>query len=109
VAIGRLIQMLLIGGLCTAAVWFIGLPSPLALGVIAGLAEFVPYLGPLIAAVPAILVASTQGLNAVLWTVVGYLVIHQIEGNLVVPLIQRHQRSCCWASSLSCSCSVARR
>jgi predicted PurR-regulated permease PerM len=101
--------MLLIGGLCTAAVWFIGLPSPLALGVIAGLAEFVPYLGPLIAAVPAILVASTQGLNAVLWTVVGYLVIHQIEGNLVVPLIQRHQRSCCWASSLSCSCSVARR
>lgn len=87
--IGQLIQMLLIGGLSTAAVWFIGLPSPLALGVIAGLAEFVPYLGPLIAAVPAILVASTQGLNAVSWTVIAYLVIHQIEGNLVVPLIQR--------------------
>jgi len=87
--IGQLIQMLLIGGLSTAAVWFIGLPSPLALGVIAGLAEFVPYVGPLIAAVPAILVASTQGLDAVLWTIVGYLVIHQIEGNLVVPLIQR--------------------
>jgi predicted PurR-regulated permease PerM len=87
--IGQLIQMLLIGGLSTAAVWVIGLPSPLALGVIAGLAEFVPYVGPLIAAVPAILVASTQGLNAVLWTIVAYLVIHQIEGNLVVPLIQR--------------------
>jgi len=87
--IGQLIQMLLIGGLSTAAVWFIGLPSPLALGVIAGLAEFVPYVGLLIAAVPAILVASTQGLDAVLWTIVGYLVIHQIEGNLVVPLIQR--------------------
>jgi predicted PurR-regulated permease PerM len=87
--IGQLIQMLLIGGLTTAAVWFIGLPSPLALGVIAGLAEFVPYIGPLIAAVPAILVASTQGLNAVLWTVVAYLIIHQVEGNLIVPLIQR--------------------
>ena len=87
--IGQLIQMLLIGGLSTAAVWFIGLPSPLALGVIAGLAEFVPYIGPLIAAVPAILVASTQGFNAVLWTAIAYLAIHQIEGNLVVPLIQR--------------------
>jgi predicted PurR-regulated permease PerM len=87
--IGQLIQMLLIGSLTTGAVWLIGLPSPLALGVIAGLAEFVPYIGPLIAAVPAILVASTQGLNAVLWTIVAYLLIHQIEGNLVVPLIQR--------------------
>jgi predicted PurR-regulated permease PerM len=87
--IGQLIQMLLIGGLTTLAVWFIDLPSPLALGVIAGFAEFVPYIGPLIAAVPAILVASTQGLNSVLWTVLAYLIIHQIEGNLIVPLIQR--------------------
>jgi predicted PurR-regulated permease PerM len=101
--IGQLIRMLLVGGLVTAAVWFLGLPSPLALGVIAGLAEFVPYVGPLIAAVPAILVASTQGLDAVLWTVIAYLVIHQIEGNLIVPLIQRQliyipPGSCCWAS-----------
>ncbi len=87
--IGQLIQMVLIGGLTTVAVWFVGLPSPLALGVIAALAEFVPYIGPLIAAVPAILVASTQGLNAVIWTVIAYLLIHQVEGNLIVPLIQR--------------------
>ncbi len=87
--IGQLIQMVLIGALSTAAVWFIGLPSPLALGVIAGFAEFVPYIGPLIAAVPAILVASTQGIDSVLWTTIAYLVIHQIEGNLIVPLIQR--------------------
>jgi len=87
--IGQLIQMVLVGALSTAAVWFIGLPSPLALGVIAGLAEFVPYIGPLIAAVPAILVASTQGADAVLWTGIAYLAIHQIEGNVIVPLIQR--------------------
>src|SRR5262245_25679384 len=42
-----------------------------------------------VAAMPAILVASTQGLNLLIWTVVAYLAIHQIEGNLVVPLIQR--------------------
>jgi predicted PurR-regulated permease PerM len=87
--IGVLIQMVLIGILSTAAVWLIGLPSPLALGVIAGLAEFIPYLGPIIAAVPAVLVAVTKGGDATLWTIVAYLVIHQIEGNLIAPLIQR--------------------
>lgn len=87
--IGELIQMVLIGLLSTAAVWLIGLPSPLALGVIAGVAEFVPYLGPILAAIPAILVATTQGTDAMLWTVFAYVLIHQIEGNLVAPLIQR--------------------
>lgn len=88
--LGEIIQMVLIGALSTAAVWLIGLPSPLALGVIAGFAEFVPYLGPIIAAVPALLVATTQGGDAILWTALAYLFIHQIEGNVVVPLIQRH-------------------
>lgn len=88
--IGELIQMALIGALSATAVWLVGLPSPLALGVIAGFAEFVPYLGPVIAAVPALLVATTKGGDALLWTALCYLAIHQIEGNLVVPLIQRH-------------------
>lgn len=87
--IGVLIQMAAIGALSTAAVWLIGLPTPLALGVIAGLAEFIPYLGPLIAAVPAVLVAVTKSNNAAFWTILAYLAIHQIEGNLIAPLVQR--------------------
>lgn len=87
--IGELVEMALIGLLTAAAVWLIGLPSPLALGIIAGLAEFVPYLGPIVAAIPALLVASTKGSDALLWTALAYLLIHQIEGNLVAPLIQR--------------------
>lgn len=88
--LGELIQMALVGALSTLAVWLIGLPSPLALGVIAGVAEFVPYLGPIVAAVPALLVATTQDLHAVLWTAFAYLLIHQAEGNLVAPIITRH-------------------
>ncbi len=88
--LGQLIQMLLIGLLSTFAVWLIGLPSPLALGAIAGIAEFVPYLGPILAAIPALLVAVTQGLYPVLWTLVAYIAIHQVEGNLIAPIIQRH-------------------
>src|SRR5205814_419836 len=46
--LGQLLQMLLIGALSVFAVWLIGLPSPLALGFIAGLLEFIPYLGPIL-------------------------------------------------------------
>jgi predicted PurR-regulated permease PerM len=88
--IGQLVQMCLIGLISTIAVWLIGLPSPLALGAIAGIAEFVPYVGPIIAAIPAVLVAITKGLHPVLWTVIAYIFIHQLEGNLIAPIIQRH-------------------
>ncbi len=86
---GQFISMLLIGLLSAAATWAIGLPSPLALGLIAGITEFIPYVGPIIAAVPAVLVAATQGTDQILWTLVAYLAIHTAEGNFIAPLIQR--------------------
>ncbi len=88
--IGQLIQMALIGALATVAVWIIGVPSPGALGLIAGFGEFVPYIGPIVAAIPAILVALTKSWQTALWTLVAYIAINQIEGHLVIPLIQRH-------------------
>ncbi|HEU5273543.1 MAG TPA: AI-2E family transporter [Xanthobacteraceae bacterium] len=88
--LGQLIEMVMIGALSTLAVWMIGLPSFLALGLIAGIAEFIPYVGPIIAAIPAILVAATQGFDAVIWTIVAYLLIHQAEGHVVMPFIQRY-------------------
>jgi predicted PurR-regulated permease PerM len=88
--LGQLIQMLIIGLLSTLAVWLIGLPSPLALGIIAGVAEFVPYLGPIAAAFPALLVATTDSTHAMFWTLAAYVLIHQVEGNVVLPLVQRH-------------------
>lgn len=87
--IGQLAQMAIIGTLSFLAVWMIGLPSIWALALIAFVCEFIPYLGPILAAVPAILVALTRSPEAALWTVGAYLAIHQIEGNLVTPLIQR--------------------
>lgn len=87
--LGQAIQMCLVGAITTAAVWLIGLPSPLALGSIAGIAEFIPYLGPVLSAVPAVLVAVTSGLYPALWTIIAYVIIHQIEGNLIVPMVQR--------------------
>ncbi len=87
--LGQLILMLLVGILSFIAVWLIGLPSPVALGLLAGIAEIVPYLGPFISAIPAILVALTLGLWPALWTAGAYLLIHLFEGYVTAPLIER--------------------
>jgi predicted PurR-regulated permease PerM len=87
--LGQLIGMVLIGLLTAIATSLIGLPSPFALGLIAGLLEFIPYVGPILGAVPGILVAMTQGLDTVLWTVAAYALIQQVEGHLIAPLISR--------------------
>jgi predicted PurR-regulated permease PerM len=86
--LGQAIQMCVIGAVTTAAVWIIGLPSPLGLGAIAGLTEFIPYIGPVLSAIPAILIAVTIGFYPALWTIIAYVIIHQLEGNLLVPLVQ---------------------
>jgi predicted PurR-regulated permease PerM len=87
--LGQMIGMALIGILTALAAWLIGLPSPLALGTIAGLLEFIPYVGPILGAVPGVLVAMTQDFHTVLWTIAAYTLIQQIEGHLVAPLISR--------------------
>jgi predicted PurR-regulated permease PerM len=86
---GQLILMLLVSVLTYIALLIIGLPDPLALALIAGLAEAVPYLGPFIGGVPAILVALTLGVAPALWTVALYLGVHLFEGYLVGPVLQR--------------------
>lgn len=91
--LGQLIQMFLIGALVTFAVWIIGVPSSLALGLIAGIGEFIPYLGPILAAIPAILVALTKSPELTLWTLIAYLIIHQIEGQVIAPLVQHRMVS----------------
>ncbi|MGA9601641.1 MAG: AI-2E family transporter [Methylocystis sp.] len=87
--LGLLLETLIVGVLAGFAVWRIGVPSPLALGVISGAAEFVPYVGPILAIVPSVLVAATVNVRAMAWTFGAYILIHQIEGNLIMPIIQR--------------------
>jgi predicted PurR-regulated permease PerM len=87
--LGQMIGMVLIGLLTTIAAWLIGLPSAPALGLIAGLFEFIPYIGPVLGAIPGVLVAMTQDLDTVLWTIAAYTLIQQVEGHLIAPLISR--------------------
>jgi len=73
-----------------------GLPSPaarareaFALGLIAGLLDFVPLIGPIVAAVPTLLLALSISPTTALWTGGLYLVVQQIEGNILSPLVQQ--------------------
>jgi predicted PurR-regulated permease PerM len=84
----QLVAMVLIGTLTGLGLWLLGVPSALALGLLAGLLEFVPYVGPIIAAVPAILIAVAIDPQLGLWTALLYVVIQQVEGYAVQPLLQ---------------------
>lgn len=88
--LGQLAAMVLVGVLTTLGLWFIGVPSPIALGVLAGAFEFVPIVGPLASAIPAIALGLAQSPSTALWVLGLYVLIQQIEGNLITPLIQQH-------------------
>lgn len=86
--VGQLAAMVLVGTLTAVGLLIIGIPAPLALGLLAGLAEFVPLVGPIAAAVPALLLAVGGGWEMMLWTAGLYLLVQQIESNVITPLIQ---------------------
>ena len=87
---GQLVTMALVGTMAALSYWFIGLPSPVALGILAGLTNFIPFLGPILGAVPPIIFALTMDANTVIWTLLAVLAIQQLEGNVITPLIQRN-------------------
>jgi len=87
---GQLILMSAIGVATGVTYSLLGLPSALLLGLIAALAEAVPIVGPLLGAIPAVLVAATISPELALAVAGIYLVLQLIEGNVLVPLVMRN-------------------
>ena len=86
---GQLVLMVTIGVVVGLGLWVIGVPYPLALGLFAGLVEFIPYLGPILSAGTAILVALGTDPKLALWTVGLFVVVQQAENNILQPLVQK--------------------
>lgn len=82
-------SMLLVGVTTGVGLFFVGTPSALALGLIAGLGQFVPVVGPLAATVPGLLAALGLGLDTFVWTAIVYFAGAQIEANVVTPFMLR--------------------
>ncbi len=82
---GELLLMTSIGVLSSLGYLVMGLPYPLALGVLAGLLEFVPMVGPTLGAIPAVIVALSISPQAALLVVVYTIVIQMAENHILVP------------------------
>jgi predicted PurR-regulated permease PerM len=85
---GQALGMLFVGVGTGLGLWLVGVPAAWAIGLVAGLAEFVPYAGVLLAGIPAVILGFGQGTDTGLWTLGVLIAVQQLQGNLVMPLLQ---------------------
>ena len=86
--VGKSASMLVVGAATATGLWLLGVPLALILGLIAGLLDFIPYLGPLMAGVPAALIAFSISPELGLYTVLLFAGVQLVEGYLLSPLIE---------------------
>jgi len=87
--LGQGVAMLAVGALTGVGLWLLGVPMALGLAILAGLLEFVPYIGPILAAVPAVLIAFAQDPMLALYTAFLYWGVQQVENWALIPLIEK--------------------
>ncbi|MBL0419708.1 AI-2E family transporter [Ramlibacter sp. AW1] len=86
---GRAVVMLLVALVTSAGLLLVGVPLAVPLGVIAGLLEFVPFFGSIVAGIPIVLVALTVDPTTAVYALLLVLAIQQTEGNLFEPLVEK--------------------
>jgi predicted PurR-regulated permease PerM len=87
--LGQFIAMVTVGSAVGIGLWLLGVPLALGLGFLAFLFEFIPTIGPWLAVVPAVLIASSGGLDTALWVAGLFFVVEFLESNALLPLVQR--------------------
>ena len=86
---GKLFAMLVVAIFTAVGLVIMGIPMWLVLALIAGLLNFIPNFGPLIALIPAVLVALLQGPVTALWVAGLYIVVQIVESNFITPMVQQ--------------------
>src|SRR5690606_25719481 len=88
--LGRFADMLVLASLTTVGLLLLGVPFAVPLGLTAGALAFVPYVGPILSVIPAVLVATQADTpNAALWVLGLYAVVQFVESYLITPLIEQ--------------------
>lgn len=87
--LGQLISMAVVGVLTGIGLALVGVPSAIGLGVLAGVLEFIPLIGPIISAIPGLALAGLQGSETMLWALLVYVGVQQVESNLLTPLVEK--------------------
>jgi len=87
--LGQGLTMVIVGTTVGVGLALLGMPLAAAMGIIAGLLEFVPFFGAIAWALLGTLLAFAQGPTQALHVAIFFLVVQQLEGNLVIPMVQR--------------------
>lgn len=87
--IGQFFSMCIVGVMVGVGLWILGMPLALLLGFLAFSFEFIPIVGPLLAAIPGILLATTEGVTMTLVVAGFYALVQIVENNLIMPIIQQ--------------------
>ena len=87
---GQLVMALTLAVVVGIIMQLLGMPYALVLGVLAGVFELVPMLGPILSALPALAVAVFQPFPTVLWVLIAFIAIQQFESNILAPRITAH-------------------
>ncbi len=85
----QFVSMLLVGVLTAVVLLILDVKAAIALGIIAGILEFIPIAGPILAAVPAIAMGFLDGPEKALYVALAYVVLQQVESNLIHPLLMK--------------------
>lgn len=99
--IGRAFSMVVVGILVWLGLSLLGVKLAVTLGLLAGLLDFIPYIGPVIAAVPAIAIAFADGPQQAAYVALLYIAVQSGESYLLTPLVQRRAVSLPPALTLS--------
>lgn len=86
---GQLIAMTFVGVILTVGLMIIGVPLALVLGIIGGILEFIPFIGPFLSAAPILLLALSVDTQTAFFALVLLLIVQQLEGNVITPLVQQ--------------------
>ncbi len=87
--VAQLSLAVIIGVVVSIGLWTMGVPYSLLLGLLAGVLEVIPIIGPILAAVPAVLVGFSQSVVLGVGLMVFYLVVQQAENHLLIPAMMR--------------------
>ncbi|MBO9130455.1 AI-2E family transporter [Bacillus sp. 165] len=84
---GQLLICSILAGFASLALWFIKIKYPLLLGVVIGVTDIIPYFGPILGAIPTLVVAATISTNMVIKAVVVLAILQFVESNILSPYI----------------------
>lgn len=85
--VGQLVAMTFIGVSSGVALWALGVPFAVLLGLFSGVISFVPFVGAVVAAIPPVLLALTDSPILAVWVILAYTAIQQVESQLIQPIV----------------------